>query len=196
MIKTRSLTLSVTYRLSVRNVLSIDGCGFRGRTQLLVLNRLMELHSGDPANPSRPCDVFDLICGTAAGGLIAILLGRLEMTCDEAIRAYDFLEYTFFDQSPPSLPQTPPTPRTIPPLPTPLSKPSIKDILNRTKFNGNIFQGWLDRIIQSFAGKDVLMDDGQTRTCRVETTYDCPLREAHPYFTTDPRHCDELVGQD
>jgi len=27
----------------------------------------------------RPCEVFDLICGTSTGGLIAIMLGRLEM---------------------------------------------------------------------------------------------------------------------
>jgi hypothetical protein len=28
--------------------------------------------------PLKPCDYFDLICGTGTGGLIAILLGRLE----------------------------------------------------------------------------------------------------------------------
>ncbi|KAF8815232.1 FabD/lysophospholipase-like protein [Phlegmacium glaucopus] len=66
-------------------VLSIDGCGFRGRTQLLVLEELMtRMASPDPVK--RPCEVFDLIVGTAAGGLIAILLGRLGMHCGDAIK--------------------------------------------------------------------------------------------------------------
>lgn len=29
----------------------------------------------------RPCDYFELICGTSTGGLIAIMLGRLRMVC-------------------------------------------------------------------------------------------------------------------
>lgn len=35
----------------------------------------------------RPCDYFDFICGTSTGGLIAILLGRLRFTVQEAIDA-------------------------------------------------------------------------------------------------------------
>ncbi|KAF7539794.1 hypothetical protein G7054_g1901 [Neopestalotiopsis clavispora] len=37
----------------------------------------------------RPCDMFDLIGGTSTGGIIAIMLGRLGMSVDECIRAYD-----------------------------------------------------------------------------------------------------------
>ncbi|KAF8129633.1 acyl transferase/acyl hydrolase/lysophospholipase [Boletus edulis] len=84
----------------VHNVLSIDGCGFRGLTQLRVLEELMKQHSKDTDNPSLPCDVFDLICGTATGGLIAILLGRLQMSCEEAIKAYGELEHEIFDKTP------------------------------------------------------------------------------------------------
>lgn len=123
MIKTCCLrTLSTTYRLSARNVLSIDGCGFRGRTQLLVLRELMIQHSGNPESPSRPCDVFDLICGTATGGLIAILLGRLGMTCGAAIRAYDKMESAIFNPS-----------NATPP-------PTIQDILARGRLDTGPFK--------------------------------------------------------
>src|SRR5258707_8830226 len=87
---------------SVGTILSIDGCGFRGRVPLLVLQKLMErMKESDPTTypvPPRPCEVFDLICGTATGGLIAILVGRLGMTCGEAITAYDQLEGELFSK--------------------------------------------------------------------------------------------------
>ncbi|KAF3209374.1 hypothetical protein TWF191_000431 [Orbilia oligospora] len=38
-------------------------------------------------NP-RPCDYFDMISGTSTGGIIAIMLGRLQMSIDECIQAY------------------------------------------------------------------------------------------------------------
>ncbi|KAG6864428.1 hypothetical protein C0991_009580, partial [Blastosporella zonata] len=36
----------------------------------------------------RPCDVFDLICGTSTGGLIAVLLGRFGLDCATAMEVY------------------------------------------------------------------------------------------------------------
>lgn len=36
-----------------------------------------------------PCDYFDIICGTSTGGLIAIMLGRLGMTIEETIEAFE-----------------------------------------------------------------------------------------------------------
>ncbi|KAH7904537.1 acyl transferase/acyl hydrolase/lysophospholipase [Hygrophoropsis aurantiaca] len=85
----------------VRNVLSIDGCGFRGYTQLLILNRLMQKIGNDTGNRElRPCEVFDIICGTATGGLIAILLGSLRMSCRDAIVAYNELEEAIFGRHP------------------------------------------------------------------------------------------------
>ena len=110
----------------------------------------MELHSRNTTNPSRPCEVFDLICGTATGGLIAILLGRLEMTCDEAIQAYDDLESKIFDAT-----------------------PTIQHILARNDpFDTSRFQTRLEEIIKERAGnQSALMYEvsGQTtRRCRVE----------------------------
>jgi len=59
--------------------------------------------------PLRPCDYFDLICGTSTGGLIALLLGRLQMvirlsslliqTIPECLRVYTSLCQKVFKTS-------------------------------------------------------------------------------------------------
>ena len=69
-------------------ILSLDGGGVRGISSLFILNALMdeiklklidEFKPLEPIPTLRPCEFFDLICGTSTGGLIAIMLGRLEM---------------------------------------------------------------------------------------------------------------------
>jgi patatin-like phospholipase/acyl hydrolase len=68
-------------------ILSLDGGGVRGVSSLYMLKELMAQvkrerrvdHPNEPPSTLRPCDVFDLICGTSTGGLIAIMLGRLGM---------------------------------------------------------------------------------------------------------------------
>jgi len=67
-------------------ILSLDGGGIRGLSQLVILNDIMERLEDklgrDPLrNPCRPCEFFDLICGTSTGGLSALMLGRLQMVC-------------------------------------------------------------------------------------------------------------------
>ncbi|CAI7608433.1 unnamed protein product [Penicillium bialowiezense] len=52
----------------------------------------------------KPCDVFDLIGGTSTGGLIAIMLGRLEMGIDECICAYTELMESVFGEKINNLP--------------------------------------------------------------------------------------------
>ncbi|KAJ5675273.1 Acyl transferase/acyl hydrolase/lysophospholipase [Penicillium maclennaniae] len=54
--------------------------------------------------PLKPCDVFDLIGGTSTGGLIAIMLGRLEMGIEECISAYSELMHLIFGQKLNNLP--------------------------------------------------------------------------------------------
>ena len=39
-------------------------------------------------SPPKPCEIFDLICGTSTGGIIALILGRLKVTVEEAIDIY------------------------------------------------------------------------------------------------------------
>ncbi|CAO2649239.1 Nn.00g066240.m01.CDS01 [Neocucurbitaria sp. VM-36] len=83
-------------------LLSLDGGGVRGLSILLTMQRLMvrlntERHElGLPS--VKPCEVFDLIGGTSTGGLIAIMLGRLEMDVEECITAYNNLMKTVFKQ--------------------------------------------------------------------------------------------------
>ena len=69
-------------------ILSLDGGGVRGISSLFMLKAIIdEIHLKlidkfkplEPIPPIRPCQIFDLICGTSTGGLIAIMLGRLEM---------------------------------------------------------------------------------------------------------------------
>ncbi|KAI8625843.1 acyl transferase/acyl hydrolase/lysophospholipase [Xylariaceae sp. FL1651] len=79
-------------------VLSLDGGGIRGKSSLLILENIMEAireAKGLDTVP-KPCECFDLIGGTSTGGIIAIMLGRLGMTVDECIRAYDKLAQTAF----------------------------------------------------------------------------------------------------
>jgi patatin-like phospholipase/acyl hydrolase len=69
-------------------ILSLDGGGVRGLTSLYILKEIMAEVAlkapvdpfADPNSPKvfRPCDYFDIICGTSTGGLIALMLGRME----------------------------------------------------------------------------------------------------------------------
>jgi len=75
-------------------ILCLDGGGIRGISSLYILKELMAQIERDrlngtqfpPPAPLRPCDIFDLICGTSTGGLIALMLGRLEMVSSHKVR--------------------------------------------------------------------------------------------------------------
>lgn len=76
------------------SLLSLDGGGVRGLSSLRILERIMECIN--PDDPPRPCDHFDMICGTSTGGLIAIMLGRLQMSVSECIVEYQKLSTSVF----------------------------------------------------------------------------------------------------
>ncbi|RDB19650.1 Phospholipase A I [Hypsizygus marmoreus] len=71
-----------------KRILVIDGGGFRGLGSLIVIDSIMKTVASRSRKPLLPCEVFDLICGTSTGGLIAILLGRLGLDCATAIQIY------------------------------------------------------------------------------------------------------------
>ena len=73
-------------------LLSLDGGGVRGLASLYMLRKILSF-VGSP----KPCDYFDMIGGTSTGGLIAIMLGRLEMSIDECIDAYIEMMDVIFD---------------------------------------------------------------------------------------------------
>ena len=50
----------------------------------------------NPEQPPKPCDYFDMIGGTSTGGLIAIMLGRLQMSVDECMAEYQQVSSTVF----------------------------------------------------------------------------------------------------
>ena len=68
-------------------ILSLDGGGVRSLSTLRILEAIMRQlarqhatnNPGAPELSPRPCDYFDLICGTSTGGLIALMIGRLRM---------------------------------------------------------------------------------------------------------------------
>ena len=81
------MTLLIYRMETPLRILSLDGGGVRGISSLYILKELMAQiarqhrfdHSESPSLSPRPCDYFDLICGTSTGGLIALMLGRLRM---------------------------------------------------------------------------------------------------------------------
>ncbi|TPX25061.1 hypothetical protein DIZ76_010510 [Coccidioides immitis] len=76
------------------------GGGVRGLAALYTLKGIMsrlnyERHQeGKP--PAKPCEIFDLIGGTSTGGLMAIMLGRLEMDVDECISKFSQISEEIF----------------------------------------------------------------------------------------------------
>src|ERR1043165_8361656 len=77
-------------------LLALDGGGIRGLSSLMILQQLMA--TVDPESPPKPCDYFDMIGGTSTGGLIAIMLGRLRMTIEDCIEAYNLLSDKVFEK--------------------------------------------------------------------------------------------------
>ncbi|RMJ20845.1 Patatin-like phospholipase [Aspergillus sp. HF37] len=91
-------------------LLSLDGGGVRGLSSLYILKSIMDRLNYERRQNKlprvKPCEVFDLIGGTSTGGLIAIMLGRLEMGVDECIGAYSDLAAAVFGKKRSSTPFT------------------------------------------------------------------------------------------
>jgi patatin-like phospholipase/acyl hydrolase len=67
-------------------ILVLDGLGIRGLGSLLILKNVMARLSDSVEEPALPFQYFDLIGRAGMGGLIAIMLGRLEMVrCPQSV---------------------------------------------------------------------------------------------------------------
>ena len=125
-------------------LLSLDGGGVRGLSSLMILQQLMA--TIDPESPPKPCDCFDMIAGTSTGGLIAIMLGRLQMTVDECINAYASLSSKVFQQK-----------------------------ARRVKLNGK-FQGRFDSAELELAVKQIILDRGLNEDTLLKDSPDAPCK--------------------
>ncbi|RAK85941.1 FabD/lysophospholipase-like protein [Aspergillus costaricaensis CBS 115574] len=124
-------------------VLSLDGGGMRGLLSLHILRRVM-----GQAHPGRkPCEVFDMIGGTSTGGLIAIMLGCLQMTVDECIDQYEKLGDQVFESG--------------------LLGKTADFFRNKTYYDGEVLAQEIKKIIKKKLGNDdIKMRDVQS-SCRV-----------------------------
>jgi predicted acylesterase/phospholipase RssA len=83
----------------VRKILSLDGGGVRGYSTLMILDQLMRKLGKQRGEKLHPWEEFDMIAGTSTGGLIAIMLGRLQMSVAECIEAYRDLSSRVFKEA-------------------------------------------------------------------------------------------------
>lgn len=97
-----------------------DGGGIRGLSELHIIRKMMEQlkNQNNLESVPRPCEWFDMIAGSNTGGcianlvsntdypltriglrIIALFLGRLRMTADEATKAYNSLSEQVFSDA-------------------------------------------------------------------------------------------------
>ncbi|KAH7111139.1 phospholipase, patatin family protein [Dendryphion nanum] len=135
-------------------LLSLDGGGVRGLSTLYILKVLMDSLNNERENdglpPVKPCEIFDLIGGTSTGGLIAIMLGRLQMNVDECILEYKNIMKAVFERRASQLPI------------------GLMNGLANTRFDSKMLEGAIKEVITRYnASERDLFDDGSTRDCRV-----------------------------
>ncbi|TRM59207.1 hypothetical protein BD626DRAFT_608564 [Schizophyllum amplum] len=81
-------------------LLALDDGGIRGLSMLLLVRDIfhhIQRASGLPSLPL-PCEYFDIIAGSGTGGLIALMLGRLRLSIEDAIECYTRIVGQVFSQ--------------------------------------------------------------------------------------------------
>ncbi|KAH8802354.1 acyl transferase/acyl hydrolase/lysophospholipase [Flagelloscypha sp. PMI_526] len=77
-----------------------DGGGLLALSELYIIKDLILRlqHDLDLPKEPLPCDIFDVIGGSGSGGIIAILLGRLHLGVDDAIRCFILIVEALHDE--------------------------------------------------------------------------------------------------
>ncbi|KAK0437120.1 acyl transferase/acyl hydrolase/lysophospholipase [Desarmillaria tabescens] len=80
------------------NLLSLDGGGIHGASQLIILDEIMKRIQAKKqlTEVPKPCEYFHLIRGSGTGGLNAIMLGQLKMSAEDALQNYNKLAAAVF----------------------------------------------------------------------------------------------------
>lgn len=65
---TEPVPLGAQSQRKVRKILSLDGGGVRGLSEVLILQNIMSLLSFERRIDVEPWQEFDMICGTSTGG--------------------------------------------------------------------------------------------------------------------------------
>ncbi|KAG6826376.1 hypothetical protein H0H92_016077 [Tricholoma furcatifolium] len=83
-------TVETTQNQHGLRLLALDDGGIRGLSELIILQEIMHRLKNIASLDSvpKPCDYFDVIGGVGTGGVIALMLGRLQMPIDVAIEEY------------------------------------------------------------------------------------------------------------
>jgi predicted acylesterase/phospholipase RssA len=161
------LALSCILYVKLKNT---DGGGIRGLSSLIILRRIM--YTIEPTDDlyaiMKPCDYFDMICGTSTGGLvndvgvnkrytylcrlIAIMLGRLHMGVQECIDEYSALARNIFQEKPLSF----------------LYPKSVAAMLGTSRFSGDKLAEAVKRLVESKTGsRDTMLLDTREDACKV-----------------------------
>jgi len=93
-------------------MVSLDGGGVRGLSSLLILRLLLVLITEELVRRQvmleddaalNPQDIFDIAVGTSTGGLIVLMMVKLNMSLDECIEQYKVLSADIFSKRRPIL---------------------------------------------------------------------------------------------
>lgn len=118
-------------------ILSFDGGGTRGVLSIAYLKEIFKRLQKDNLQPHQ---VFDIICGTSTGGIIAMLFGAQRNTIDESEQLYDDFIGKIF-----------------------ASKSNLKLVTEKALYDEKEFE----RILYQMCGDQLLLDSNQNECSRV-----------------------------